>query len=330
MKIKKAFKNNFYLILLVLFSLFFFLFPLPFTIEGPGGLIDVKNRFQIKGKENNSHYFLAYVTEYKATPMTYLHAKLHKNYEIISKSEQVGTDKEANFRNHLMLEEANQDALLYAYLKADKEVNILKEDIYVTYIDETAKTNLQVGDKLVSIDGETIKDKNHLFMMIQEKNVGDTIDIVVEYHSREIKKYATIIEVEEKKKIGFLPTLKRVIEVEPNITFVFDKSESGSSGGFMMTLAIYDTLTNAHFSENLKIAGTGTIDSEGNIGEIGGIQYKILGAIKEKADIFFVPDENYEEALKTLKENKGNLELIRVSHFDEALAYLEDRKNVTE
>ncbi len=328
MKLIKLIKKNAFLLLGMAITLFLFFFPLPFTIEGPGGLISVGNRFQIDEETTEQNYYLAYVSEYKATPMMYLYAKLHKNFLIVEKREQNGTDKEASYRNHLMLEEANQDALLYAYLKAGKKVSLLEEEIYVTYIDQQAKTDLKVGDKIISIDEEKIRDKNHLFEVIQTKEVGEKLGIVVENKKKTMQKYAEIIEVEGKKKIGFLPTLKRKFEVEPQITFLFDKSESGASGGFMMTLAIYDALINANFSKNLKIAGTGTIDSEGNIGEIGGIQYKILGAIKEKADIFFVPKENYEEALKTLKEKKGNLELIRVSHFDEALAYLEDREQM--
>lgn len=324
MKIIKWIKENWLYGFLVVLACFLFLFPLPYTIEGPGGLIAVGDRFQIDGMDTNMQYYLAYVSEYKATPMTYLHAKLHKNYEITPKSEQVGTDKEMNFRNHLMLEEANQDALIYAYLKAEKKVDILEEEIYVTLIDALAKTNLEIGDKIITINGEKVKDKAHLFSIIQSAN--ERLELEVESEGKREEKYAILFDVEGTKKIGILPTVKRKIQVEPEIEFIFDKSESGASGGFMMTLAIYDALTNANFSKNKKIAGTGTIDGEGNIGEIGGIKYKILGALEEKADLFFVPIENYEEALKTLKENEGKMQLIKVSHFEEALSYLEESK----
>ena len=170
MKIKKLIKENWLYVLIVALAFFLFLFPLPYTIEGPGGLIAVGDRFQIDGMDRNMQYYLAYVSEYKATPVTYIHAKLHKNYEITPKSEQVGTDKEMNFRNHLMLEEANQDALIYAYLKAEKRVDILEEEIYVTLIDALAKTDLEIGDKIVSINGEKVKNKNHLFSLIQSSN----------------------------------------------------------------------------------------------------------------------------------------------------------------
>ncbi len=326
MKITKLIKGNWLYILIVVIACFLFLFPLPYIIEGPGGLIAVGERFQVEGMEKDLNYYLAYVSEYKATPITFLHAKMHKDYEITSKREQVGTDSEVSFRNHLMLEEANQDALIYAYLKAGKQVNILKEEAYVTYIDNLADTDLEIGDKIISINGNTLESKQNLFEMIQSSTISEKLKIQVEKNGKIEEKYARVFDVEGTKKIGILPTLKREIQVEPKIEFIFDKSESGSSGGFMMTLAIYDALTNSNFSKKMKIAGTGTIDGEGNIGEIGGIKYKILGALKEKADIFFVPSENYEEALKTLEESKKKMKLIEVSHFDEAISYLEKIK----
>jgi len=51
---------------------------------------------------------------------------------------------------------------------------------------------------------------------------------------------------------------------------------------------------------NKKICGTGTIDESGNIGEIGGVKYKMLGASKNKCDVFITPKENYEEAFNIL------------------------------
>lgn len=54
----------------------------------------------------------------------------------------------------------------------------------------------------------------------------------------------------------------------------------------MMSLAIYNYLTENDITHGLKIAGTGTIDADGNVGTIGGIEYKIKGAIKNKVDVF--------------------------------------------
>ena len=68
--------------------------------------------------------------------------------------------------------------------------------------------------------------------------------------------------------------------------------------------------------------GTGTIDKDGTVGEIGGVKYKLLGAYKDKAQIFICPLENYEEALKVKEEEEMDIILIGVSTIDEALEKL--------
>ena len=64
------------------------------------------------------------------------------------------------------------------------------------------------------------------------------------------------------------------------------------------------------------------IDEDGNVGAIGGVKYKMLGAQKDGADIFFVPKENYDEAKKVYKKNNLSFELVMVETFDEAINYL--------
>ena len=73
-----------------------------------------------------------------------------------------------------------------------------------------------------------------------------------------------------------------------NIKVKTKSSESGASGGFMTALAIYNALTSDDITKGKIIAGTGTIDSEGNVGVIGGVKYKLSGAVKNHADIMLV------------------------------------------
>ena len=89
-----------------------------------------------------------------------------------------------------------------------------------------------------------------------------------------------------------------------------------------MTLGIYSEITGTDLLKGRNIAGTGTIDIDGNVGEIDGIKYKIAGAVKDKMDIVLVSPYNYEEAKKVVEENKYDIELVEVSTFEEAINYL--------
>lgn len=65
---------------------------------------------------------------------------------------------------------------------------------------------------------------------------------------------------------------------------------------------------------------------EGNVGEIGSVEYKLAGAVKGKADIFICPIENLEAARKYAKEKNYDIMIVGVSTFDEALQTLETLK----
>lgn len=90
----------------------------------------------------------------------------------------------------------------------------------------------------------------------------------------------------------------------------------------MTTLYIYNSLIDEDLTKGKIVAGTGSIDINGNIGEIGGVKYKLIGAVKEKADIFFVPYENYEEAIRVKKENNYDIDIILVNKLEDAVNYL--------
>lgn len=294
--------------------------PMPYYVEGPGGLISLENRFSING-EKPENYSLAYVSSYRGTIFNILLSFIKKDYDIYPETKESGNNKEVDYRNHLMLEEANDDAVIYAYQRAGKNVNIVEEELYITYLDEEAKTDLKIGDRLLSVEGVEVLSKTQLATILT--NMGlKKIQIEVMRDGKKKSCYAFLQEIDGRKIIGVIATAKRKIEIDPEISFTFEASESGASGGFMTTLAIYDMLVEEDISRGFKIAGTGTIDAFGNVGEIGGVKYKILGALEDEVDIFFVPKENYAEAITTRDKHKKDLNIVSISTFDEALTYL--------
>ena len=68
------------------------------------------------------------------------------------------------------------------------------------------------------------------------------------------------------------------------------------------------------------IAGTGSIDEEGNVGAIGGIPQKLVGARRAGATVFLVPAANCAEALANAQPD---LTLVRVETLAGAVAELE-------
>lgn len=95
----------------------------------------------------------------------------------------------------------------------------------------------------------------------------------------------------------------------------------GPSAGLMMTLGVIDKLSPGDLTRGRHLAGTGTIDAAGNIGEIGGITHKISAARDEGAEMFFVPEGNCGEVATA---DKGDMKLVKVSALDDALAAIDE------
>ena len=91
-----------------------------------------------------------------------------------------------------------------------------------------------------------------------------------------------------------------------------------------MALSIYCNLIDNDIVKGRKIAGTGEIYYDGLIGPVGGVEYKVRGAAKNKADIFFVPEYNYDEAIKAKEKYKLKIDIVKVKNFDDIIEYLEN------
>ena len=90
----------------------------------------------------------------------------------------------------------------------------------------------------------------------------------------------------------------------------------------MLTLTMYDQLTANDLTNGKIVVGTGTIDINGNIGAVGGLNEKIVTAINYEVDIFFVGSYNYEEALASYNLHKATFDLVKVETFSDIIEYL--------
>ncbi|MGD9749471.1 MAG: S16 family serine protease [Acidimicrobiia bacterium] len=93
----------------------------------------------------------------------------------------------------------------------------------------------------------------------------------------------------------------------------------GPSAGLAFTLGIIDELTEGDLTGGFKVAATGTIDLQGEVGPIGGIQQKATAASRAGVELFLVPDSLPPSELAAAKELGKGVELVEVGSLDEAL-----------
>ncbi len=98
---------------------------------------------------------------------------------------------------------------------------------------------------------------------------------------------------------------------------------SGPSGGMAMTLLAVTALQHRQLPSNFTI--TGTINSAGEAGEIGGIYDKAQAASKDGMHYIIVPEVpegSFEQQLYYLVQQQFNIPLIEVSNVSQALGYV--------
>jgi len=284
--------------------------------------VEVENAYKAKGSLN-----ISYVTEADGTLLTYVLSYIIPSWEKASINDYKYTDYEnkddINFRNELNLKVASSSALNVAYQAAGKEIELSSEHIYIVAVNKE-DSKLKVGDEILSLDNQQLS-SNEYRQYISTKQKGDIIKFKVKRNNKEKEIDA---EVYEDKKgnllVGIYFSTLREYKTNPVTKIKFHSDESGPSGGLMTSLSIYNQLVKKDITKGLKIAGTGTIDESGNIGEIGGIEYKILGAAKGKADIFIAPTgSNYQDAKKIIKNKNLKIKLIEGKNFKQVLNELE-------
>lgn len=322
--IKEEYK--FILFLIALFIIFEF--PLNYYIIVGGGASDVSSRIKVDDKYNsNGSFNISYVEELNGTVITYLVSYIIPTWERESADLYKYNKKESiediAFRGDLDLLYSNSNATYWAYTLANKKVNKTNSKIYVVGLFDEYKTDFKIGDQLISINDNTYDSIEEYKNYLQTLNKNDIVSVKILRKNKEKVLEAKLYEVNDKRILGIALQLLNEYETDPKVNIKFKDSESGPSGGLITTLEIYNQLTKKDLTNGLKIAGTGTIEEDGTIGEIGGVQYKLLGAEKAKADIFLVPSGgNYKEAVKYKKKKNLKIKLIEVKNIKEIIEKL--------
>lgn len=324
--IKSFIVENYKFLLVWGIIIFLFFYEFPFVIYTPGGIVNLESRIEVEdGYETEGSLNMSYVSLVKGTLPMILLSYVIPNWDLIKSSEITIEDESVDElleMEKLYMQSSIDNATILAYQTAGAEINITREVNNIIYISDEAETNLEVYDEILQADGQDITTVDELKEIVNSKKEGDTIIFTVNRNGKERECQAKIYDTSDGLKVGisFLTTYE--YETDPKISVETKASESGSSGGLMLTLAIYNALTPDDITKGHTIVGTGTISLDGTVGAIDGIKYKILGADKNDAEIFLCPMENYEEALRVKEEFDLDIKIHGVATFQEALEYL--------
>ena len=326
-KIKTFWVENYKFLLAIVLIFALFMIELPYKIYAPGGMVDLSERVSVEeGQEYDGTLGMAYVSMVKGSIPYLLLSYVIPDWDIVSESElkyDNETMEEKIEADKISTEQSIDSAIIAAYRLAGKEIEIESENVHITYIDEQANTDLEILDVVKSVNGVEVKSTEELKSLIQNYAAGEEVEFLVERDGKERECHATLYDTDDGVKVGVALTVTYNYQEEPEASITMKQSESGPSGGLMMSLAIYNSLVDEDITKGKTVVGTGTIDIDGNVGAIGGVKYKLIGAVKNKADVFLVPKDNYEEAIEVKNEKGYEITILAVDTLSDAIESLE-------
>ncbi len=332
MKRKYMIRSFFIAAIIFVASSFYYL---PYYVSKPGmakelePIINVENGYDEKGS-----FMLTTVRMGRANIYSYALAKFSE-YQEIYPIEAIRanneTDEEYNVRQLHLMDSSKFYAIETAYKAAGIPVSYEYSGVFVLNVrpNTPADGKLKPGDRIFKVDEYEFESSAQFIEYVSKKSAGDEVKLSIERDKKVSEITVTLEVLSETGKVGVGIGLvdDKEIVVDPTVT-IESSDIGGPSAGLMFSLEIYNQLIEEDLTKGYKIAGTGTIDSDGMVGEIGGIDQKIVAADKAGAEIFFAPfkegeaDSNYEVAVETAQDIKTKMKIVPVSTFTDAIDYL--------
>jgi len=230
------------------------------------------------------------------------------------------SDEEYRTRVLAQMDESQTRAITVALGQLGYEM--VPQDVIVTEIvvGLPADGALELGDSVNTVNGQEITRATDVTAALDGLSPGDTVilGIVRDGTDREVE--VTLAARDDDPDAPIIGIVVRELTEPPFPVAIEAGNIGGPSAGMMHALAIIDTLTEGELTKGHVIAGTGTIQFDGSVGNIGGIRQKVPAAEAAGATVILVPAGNYEEALTA---HRNGIEIVPVSTLEEAVAYLE-------
>jgi len=328
-KFKNYIKANYKFLLFLTFLIFLFYYEFPYIIYKSGGTINLEDRVIVDKKfTQEGKLSMSYVTAMKGIAPFILLSYVMPDWDLVP-LEDITTEESYNEVLELGKEYLNEgidNAIIAAFNESDYNVRIKKSINKVVYLSDKANTDIRIGDEVVAINNVLVDGIEKIKEYVNTLHDNDIVEIEVINDGISYIRKATLYKDDDNVlKVGISFKTTYEYETEIPVTVKMKDNESGSSGGLMMSLAIYNAVTEEDITNGLNIVGTGSILSDGTVEEIGGVKYKILAAAKKDADIFFCPEANYEEAVKTKEKRNLDVEVVKVKTLRDAIDYLETK-----
>ncbi len=330
-------KKRILIVICLIFAVTLFI-PTPFYLFQPGSVEELSSKVTVEegGKAEQGHLYLTTVLSVKASNIYYLAYGLLAPHTDIQRSHVVKgdmSDKEYNRWLAYLMKSSQENAITAGLKAAGEEVQVIPNGMIVRNISENSKAKgiIEAGDIILEVDGRKIKVTEDLLGYFKEKKPGEEVSVVFTRDGEKKEEQVELVLLPGKNsQPGIGIGLEEYVEVKTGRNVNIQAGDiGGPSAGLMFSLEIYRQVTGEDITKGYEVAGTGTIDKAGNVGQIGGIAEKIAAVDKAGMDIFFcpmdvLPSDTNEKEVKAETEKYGyDVKIVPVKTLDEAIDYLD-------
>ncbi|MBN6051453.1 PDZ domain-containing protein [Nonomuraea sp. RK-328] len=181
-----------------------------------------------------------------------------------------------------------------------------------------ADGRLRKGDEITAVGGKPVTDVESISAAVKAVEPGKSVTFAVTRGQEKLD-----VSVPTVRGTGGRTVVGMVMQAKYKFPFDVDINVGdvgGPSAGLMFSLGILDKLTPGELTGGKDIAGTGTINPSGEVGPIGGIAQKMVGARKAGATVFLTPADNCAEATKAAPDG---LRLVKAASLHDAVQALD-------
>ncbi len=305
---------------------------LPYFAMSPGPLYDVTDFVVLGDGEVNppvGDFYMLTVVLQEVNVFEYALGSLDPAIDLVERNRIRPDDVSREEQREINLNSMNESKTTAKFVAFDRlgyEVSLTGEGVFVVSVLDgvPAAEVLQQGDVIVAVEGVEVALAPDGVAEITSYEIGDIITLSILRDGDRIDVDVLLIEhtdFEDRPMVGFLAETYNAEFTFPVDVDIDSQNIGGPSAGLMYTLAVMDVLSEEDLTHGWRIAGTGTISSDGSVGAIGGIKQKVVAAQEAGAQYVFVPVANFEAASSVVDDD---VELIAVETIDEALEFLEE------
>ncbi|MCR8659098.1 PDZ domain-containing protein [Paenibacillus endoradicis] len=305
--------------------------PTGYNVTYPGMTMNM-NAYATIGEQSSDNKGIiegVLIFERRAFPIDWLYGAIFPTYKIEKREANELSITETYSQVAAMKADANELAAAVAWEQAGLGEAIVYDGIQVIAIVAKSPADgvIQAGDIVTAINGETLHDSAALITyMSSQVEAGDHVQLELLREGKQVKSTVSTIastDGDNRAVLGVSIQNAYRTQIEGKLTFKsYIAHAGGPSHGAMLTLAFLDQLTEGDLTGGLKIAGTGTIEPDGTVGMVGGIEQKAYAVGRTTADVFFVPKEGMLEATMGAPE----LNIVPVTSLHDILLWIAEHQ----